>query len=215
MNHVFTPRWRSAMLGIMSKPRELAASARWRELVREQVESGLSVAAYCRRVCVSRRLPSTPGGGSCGTRRTSPKCGLPPNRPDRALRPVTQARWKYIWRADAASWCEPDLIGRRCWSWWRRWRAALPATRAMPVGVGRVIHPRSVGKYAASSGGMSKSAAYRLPAEAYVSEWRSDPERLHSRKQAKREQCLCFVARQMFENGVAPSSHVKQAEATT
>jgi len=37
------------MLGDMSKPRESAAAARWREIVRGQAASGLSVAAYCRR----------------------------------------------------------------------------------------------------------------------------------------------------------------------
>ena len=36
-------------MGDMSKPRESAAAARWREIVRGQAASGLSVAAYCRR----------------------------------------------------------------------------------------------------------------------------------------------------------------------
>ena len=40
------------MLGAMSKPRESAAAVRWREIVRGQAQSGLSVAAYCRRARV-------------------------------------------------------------------------------------------------------------------------------------------------------------------
>lgn len=40
------------MLGGMSKPRESVAAARWREMVRGQADSGLSVAAYCRRARV-------------------------------------------------------------------------------------------------------------------------------------------------------------------
>ena len=40
------------MLGGMSKSRESAASARWREIVRDHADSGLSVSAYCRRARV-------------------------------------------------------------------------------------------------------------------------------------------------------------------
>ena len=40
------------MLGAMSKARESDAAARWREVVRAHAESGLSVAAYCRRAHV-------------------------------------------------------------------------------------------------------------------------------------------------------------------
>ena len=40
------------MLWVMSKARESDAAARWREVVRGHAESGLSVAAYCRRVRV-------------------------------------------------------------------------------------------------------------------------------------------------------------------
>lgn len=52
MNPVFAPRRRCAMLGVMSNPRESAAAMRWREIVRGQADSGLSVAAYCRRARV-------------------------------------------------------------------------------------------------------------------------------------------------------------------
>jgi transposase-like protein len=40
------------MLGAMSKPSD--SVARWREIVRRQSQSGLSVAAYCRRARVSQ-----------------------------------------------------------------------------------------------------------------------------------------------------------------
>ena len=40
------------MLGGMSKRMESAAAAPWREIVRGQADSGLSVAAYCRRARV-------------------------------------------------------------------------------------------------------------------------------------------------------------------
>jgi hypothetical protein len=52
MNPIFAPGWRCAMLGGMSKPIESIAAARWREIVRGQADSGLSVAAYCRRARV-------------------------------------------------------------------------------------------------------------------------------------------------------------------
>lgn len=50
MNRIFARGGRSAMLGAMSKSTD--AAARWREIVRAQAESGLSVAAYCRRTRV-------------------------------------------------------------------------------------------------------------------------------------------------------------------
>jgi hypothetical protein len=40
------------MLGVMRKARESGAAARWREVIRGHAESGLSVAAYCRRARV-------------------------------------------------------------------------------------------------------------------------------------------------------------------
>lgn len=52
MNRIFTRCRRYAMLGGMSKPMESVAAARWREIVRGHAASGLSVAAYCRRVRV-------------------------------------------------------------------------------------------------------------------------------------------------------------------
>ena len=51
MNRVFTQRRRCAMLGGMSKSKD--SVARWREIMRSQARSGLSIAAYCRRACVS------------------------------------------------------------------------------------------------------------------------------------------------------------------
>ena len=50
------PRLRAGLgncdAGGMNQPIELAAAARWREVVRAQAASGLSVAAYCRRARV-------------------------------------------------------------------------------------------------------------------------------------------------------------------
>ncbi len=40
------------MLGVMSNARESDAAVRWRKIVRGQADSGLSVAAYCRRTRV-------------------------------------------------------------------------------------------------------------------------------------------------------------------
>lgn len=40
------------MLGAMGKARESGAAARWRAIIRGHAESGLSVAAYCRRARV-------------------------------------------------------------------------------------------------------------------------------------------------------------------
>jgi transposase-like protein len=52
MNPIFAPHRRCVMLGVMSKARESGAAARWRDVVRGHAESGLSVAAYCRRARV-------------------------------------------------------------------------------------------------------------------------------------------------------------------
>lgn len=51
MNRIFARWQRSAMLGAMSKRSE--SVTRRREIVRGQADSGLSVAAYCRRAGVS------------------------------------------------------------------------------------------------------------------------------------------------------------------
>lgn len=50
MNPVFAPAFRSGMLSVMSKRSD--AVRRWREILRRQAESGLSVAAFCRRARV-------------------------------------------------------------------------------------------------------------------------------------------------------------------
>ncbi|MBK9118140.1 MAG: transposase [Phycisphaerales bacterium] len=52
MTRIYAPGFRHVMLGVMSKARKSDAAVRWRELVRGQAASGLSVAAYCRRVRV-------------------------------------------------------------------------------------------------------------------------------------------------------------------
>jgi transposase-like protein len=50
VNRIYAPHPRRGMLGAMSKPSDSAAQ--WREIVRGQARSGLSVAAYCRRARV-------------------------------------------------------------------------------------------------------------------------------------------------------------------
>jgi len=52
MNHIFAPAFWFGMLAIMNEQRDTAG--RWREVLRRQVASGLSVAAFCRRSKVSQ-----------------------------------------------------------------------------------------------------------------------------------------------------------------
>lgn len=47
MNPIYAPAFRSGMLSVMSKGSD--GAARWREILRKQRASGLSVAAFCRR----------------------------------------------------------------------------------------------------------------------------------------------------------------------
>jgi hypothetical protein len=47
MNRIYAPGLRGLMLVVMSKRRD--AVARWREILRRQARSGVSVAAFCRR----------------------------------------------------------------------------------------------------------------------------------------------------------------------
>lgn len=52
MNPVFAPVSRCGMLAIMGE--RMDAAGRWREIVRRQAGSGLSVAAFCRRAHISQ-----------------------------------------------------------------------------------------------------------------------------------------------------------------
>jgi transposase-like protein len=52
MNRIYAPGLRRVMLVVMSKARESDAAVRWRKIVRGHADSGLSVAAYCRRTRV-------------------------------------------------------------------------------------------------------------------------------------------------------------------
>ena len=52
MNPIYAPAFRCGMLTVMSKRRD--AAGRWREVVRKQRASGLSVAAFCRRSRISQ-----------------------------------------------------------------------------------------------------------------------------------------------------------------
>jgi hypothetical protein len=46
---------------------------------------------------------------------------------------------------------------------------------------------------------------YRADPPRFVGKKRARPRGLGPKERIRREQCLCFVARQMFENGLVPS----------
>jgi hypothetical protein len=97
MNRIYAPGLRGLMLVVMSKRRD--AVARWREILRRQARSGLSVAAFCRR----SRIPQASfyawrrklrGGAAFTEVRVAPESALV----TRALELVLPGGWSIVVR---------------------------------------------------------------------------------------------------------------------